>query len=320
MHHNVHFPDEDASDAGSVGSDQGKKRKRLTLINGKAKKKTGAKYKTITGLLNLGNTCFMNAVMQSLSHTDALREFVNVDQGKTLVSLEPSSPRSTRRTVSPTFVPKEGVSLWNDFYALIREMLYTTDIVINPGVFLQSLWTVVPMFKGYQQQDAQEFLRYLLERLHGELDPRNDVGSVIHSMFMGKLQSRVMCLSCKNVSKKEDAFMDLSLAIPDVFANRRNKVEELQNPCTLSNCLDDFFGTETLDEREKYLCTACKDMERVSKQFTITKLPNVLCLHIKRFKYSRSLRTKIDTYVAFPVLELDMEPYVVYVHLFVLKS
>jgi len=301
--------DEAESDVGSVGSDQAKKRKRVTL-NGK---KSPAKFKTITGLVNLGNTCFLNAVLQSLSHTDALREFVNLDQGRTVIGNQPTSPRPvTRRTASPTVV-SQGVSLWNDFYALLREMLFTKDVVVNPAVFLNSLWTVVPMFKGYQQQDAQEFMRFLLERLHAELDPKSDKGSVIQSMFMGKLQSHVMCLRCETVSKKLDDFMDLSLAIPDVFANRRNKVEELQDPCTLYDCLDEFFNTETLDEREKYLCTTCHDMERVSKKFTVTALPSVLCLHIKRFKYSRSLRTKIDTYVDYPILELDLAPYVSYV-------
>ena len=50
-------------------------------------------------------------------------------------------------------------------------------------------------------------------------------------------------------------------------------------------------------------------MERITKKFLIKRLPEVLCLHVKRFRYSRSARAKIDTYVQFPLVGLDMAPF-----------
>ncbi len=125
---------------------------------------------------------------------------------------------------------------------------------ISPEALFHVIWKVVPRFRGYQQQDAHEFLRYMLDRLHTELlallpgdlpflkktsassspySRRSAAAaaklasgipsshSLVTSVFGGTLQSEVMCLSCKTSSKKHDPFLDLSIDIPNQFSQLR---------------------------------------------------------------------------------------------------
>lgn len=189
----------------------------------------------------------------------------------------------------------------------------------------------MPSFRGYQQQDAHEFMRYLLDHLHRELQyscngasypvtPQdgvrlsttdskcciNGTSSVVTSIFGGILQNEVNCLICGTESRKFDPFLDLSLDIPSQFRQKRSKDQEPGPTCTLPDCLRSFTDLEELDETELYYCHKCKKRQKSTKKFWIQKLPKVLCLHLKRFHWTAFLRNKVDTYVDFPLKGLDM--------------
>ena len=70
------------------------------------------------------------------------------------------------------------------------------------------------------------------------------------------------------------------------------------------------FQVEELAETELYYCNSCKCKQKSTKRFWIRRLPNVLCLHIKRFRWNNFFRTKIDLRIKFPIKSLDMSPYV----------
>lgn len=67
---------------------------------------------------------------------------------------------------------------------------------------------------------------------------------------------------------------------------------------------------ETLAETELYYCNSCKCKQKSTKRFWIRRLPNVLCLHIKRFRWNNFFRTKIDLKISFPINALDMSQFV----------
>lgn len=154
---------------------------------------------------------------------------------------------------------------------------------------------------------------------------------MIGNIFGGILQNEVNCLECGFKSHKQDPFMDLSLDIPPSRAtsiaapssnssdnSNTSSASSLTNPetapdngaCHLIDCLSSFIELEELTETELYYCSNCQQKQRSTKRFWVRKLPEVLCLHLKRFRYNNFLRTKIDEFIQFPIRGLDMRRFV----------
>nr|XP_024000702.1 ubiquitin carboxyl-terminal hydrolase 21-like [Salvelinus alpinus] len=110
------------------------------------------------GLRNVGNTCFLNAVVQCLSHTRGLRDYclVKAYRQEMCSREEPHLMEAFSQVL---------LGLWD-----VNEENYNTEV--NPGKFYSVFKDAVPYFSGYSQQDAQEFLRFLLDRLHCEINRR----------------------------------------------------------------------------------------------------------------------------------------------------
>lgn len=287
------------------------------------------------GLKNLGNTCFMNSVLQSLSN---IEEFCNVLT--TLPSLDREQTKGTKETKKPG--PVNGVKAVTDGIILTEELkkvlvaLVQGDekTAISPDSLFQAIWKVVPRFRGYQQQDAHEFLRYMLDRLHTELlhllpahrlaqqswaddlrppprTPSAQSQSLVTSVFGGSLQSCVTCLTCQTSSKKLDPFLDLSIDIPQAHQGPVRKAKDGEKPpaCHIYDCLQKFVEREELADSERFFCSTCKSKQPSTKQFRIRRLPTVLCLHVKRFRWTAYARSKLDTFIEFPLAGLDMSSY-----------
>ncbi|XP_076444312.1 ubiquitin carboxyl-terminal hydrolase 3-like isoform X2 [Babylonia areolata] len=270
------------------------------------------------GLRNLGNTCFMNAVLQSLSNIQYFCGYI-----KQLPSLEDKAVKVKKYNPA-----KKSRDLGEDALVVeeLRKILVAlwqgNKTAISPESLFNVIWKVVPRFRGYQQQDAHEFMRYLLDRMHSELlqllpyptsnsqfITQKSTSTIVTAIFGGLLQNEVKCLICGIESKKHDPFLDLSLDIPSQFAVRQ-KPKEGDPVCKLSDCLHSFTDVEELEESELYMCSSCKRRQRSTKKFWIRRLPNVLCLHLKRFRWSTYCRVKLETFVEFPLSGLDMNCYV----------
>lgn len=112
--------------------------------------------------------------------------------------------------------------------------------------------------------------------------------SFVTNVFEGTLLSEVRCLVCGNESKKHDKFLDLSLDIPEKYYKNTttDDADKKQQPtCDIFDCLSSFVSIEELTETELYYCEKCKTKQRSTKRFWIRRLPSVLCLHIKRFRW-----------------------------------
>ena len=209
-------------------------------------------------------------------------------------------------------IRKTFISLWEG-----------TKSSISPDSLFHVIWKVVPRFRGYQQQDAHEFLRYILDHLHTELMQVSNAGikqtslgkdnSIVTTIFGGVLQNEVICLNCNQQFKKNDPFLDLSLDIP---VERKHKSQRLNDNCNENNkydlfdCLASFIQLEELADSELYYCPNCKQKHKSTKKFWIRRLPNVLCLHLKRFRWNNYFRTKVDSVIEFPLRGLDMNKYI----------
>ncbi|XP_077452121.1 ubiquitin carboxyl-terminal hydrolase 3 [Stigmatopora argus] len=284
-----------------------------------------------TGLRNLGNTCFMNAILQSLSN---IEQFSCYFKGLPAVALR-SGKTAGRRTYHTRSQGDTNVSLVEELRKTFSSLWQGNQSAFSPDSLFYAVWKIMPSFRGYQQQDAHEFMRYLLDHLHRELqhghngaaEPTspdspgggtrlsaadadghsNGTPSVVTSIFGGILRNEVNCLICGTESRKLDPFLDLSLDIPSRFRQKRSKDQEPGPTCTLRECLRSFTDLEELDETELYYCHKCKKRQKSTKKFWVQKLPKVLCLHLKRFHWTAFLRNKVDTYVEFPLKDLDMK-------------
>ncbi|KAL3634466.1 ubiquitin-specific protease ubp2 [Castilleja foliolosa] len=153
---------------------------------------------SIRGLVNLGNTCFFNSVMQNLLPIHSLREY--------LFELDES--------VGPLIASLRKFFLETNSEAGFKG-------AINPRSLFGSLCTKAPQFRGYQQHDSHELLRCLLNDLSTEelsARKRNESSitgpTFVDTIFGGQLSSTVSCLECGHSSTLYEPFLDLSLPVP----------------------------------------------------------------------------------------------------------
>mmetsp|Transcript_6057 Transcript_6057/g.21241 ORF Transcript_6057/g.21241 Transcript_6057/m.21241 type:complete len:199 (-) Transcript_6057:69-665(-) len=112
--------------------------------------------------------------------------------------------------------------------------------------------------------------------------------------------NKVRCGVCDSVSERREPFLDLSLSIPDGASGARTSLEE---------CLARHTSSEHLAGNERYCCETCGRCAEATKRIELVSLPKVLCVHLKRFHWHASGRSKLNTRVDCPLRSLDLAPY-----------
>uniref|UniRef100_UPI00398EB05F ubiquitin carboxyl-terminal hydrolase 2-like isoform X3 n=1 Tax=Pristiophorus japonicus TaxID=55135 RepID=UPI00398EB05F len=279
------------------------------LINQAKNSKTS---QGLVGLRNLGNTCFMNSILQCLSNTRELRDYC--------------IQNTYRRELNNR--SRTNTALMEEFAKLLQALwTSSSNDPISPSEFKTQIQKYAPRFVGYNQQDAQEFLRFLLDGLHNEVNRvsiRNKVvaedldhllddekgrrmwrkylereDSRIVDHFVGQLKSSLTCSECGYCSTVFDPFWDLSLPIS----------KKGYGEVSLMDCIRLFTKEDVLDGDEKPTCYRCKVRRKCTKKFTIQKFPKILVLHLKRFSEARVRTSKLSTFVNFPLKDLDLREF-----------
>ncbi|KAL1788523.1 ubiquitin carboxyl-terminal hydrolase 16 isoform X1 [Sigmodon hispidus] len=204
----------------------------------------------VKGLSNLGNTCFFNAVMQNLSQTPVLRELLKeVRMSGTIVKIEPPDLALTEPLEINLEPPGPLTLAMSQF---LNEMQENKKRIVTPKELFSQVCKKATRFKGYQQQDSQELLRYLLDGMRAEEHQRVSKGilkafgnstekldeevknkvkdyekkktilSFVDRIFGGELTSTIMCDECRTVSLVHESFLDLSLPVLDDQCGKKN--------------------------------------------------------------------------------------------------
>jgi len=273
------------------------------------------------GLTNLGNTCFLNVVLQALRYTPAICDIFLSNPGLDITPREDSKKKELLKAFH---------MLIQDFWA-VQAPLGTSPSLVPHG-FLHSFHNVLRDNEEYwyrprQQCDAAEALQYILDSLHDSMYRRvrmevagaastpEEISqlkaiqswaeffgkeySPIVSQFNGQNQIRVICTNCENVSERYEPWLMLKAPIPG-----GDKPGTLAP--TLKTCLDAAHEEETIDD---YMCDKCKGRHKAKLQNKISKLPGVLTMSLKRFT---NLGHKVRGPIKWNVDDVDFAPWMAF--------
>jgi len=253
----------------------------------------------ISTLINLGNTCFFNSVLQCLSHTPGLVDFI----------LQKPYPLTD--------------SLWREFTNLIKVMK-EKNYKLSPGD-LYTRFAVEKRKYSHEQEDAHEILFFLLSHFHEKLvwpkkkfrdlnENHHDLikssvvainqatkMSPINELFMGQFYQRVQCSSCKHINHN----------LGQTFTGLEMELTRTDNYVSIYDLFRSYCGKETMEDC--YNCDNCHGKGlTVYKKITFFRLPKYLIITFKRFDFFHQVGHKNQKFIDYPLENLDLTKYLGY--------
>ena len=248
------------------------------------------------GLRNLGNSCFMNAVLQCLAYTPCFNQY--------LAQIAIDIPKRCKHHKPRDFCA------WREVVMLLPRILtIPTHRHCTPRIMYNNMRKLSNTLRKGRQHDCHEYLQALFQSLkycqilqqrpltnfqsmHN--DPCNDT-TIIDTIFAGTYKQTISCCTCDNVSIQFNPFLDISLEIDNIDFN------------SLGDCLDNHFNTETLDNGNKYYCNNCNSKQKSIKTVSMYEPPNILVIQLKTFRFDAT-RSKINKRIEYPIT-LDVHKY-----------
>jgi ubiquitin carboxyl-terminal hydrolase 8 len=261
--------------------------------------------KGLTGLVNLGNKCYLNSTIACLSNTLKLTDYF------LSAKYQDDDPECTNRRKNEYYLVLSYLNL------LIN--IWETNQSIKPKSFIENISKFVNKYFTLQQQDSHECLMYILDILHkgicyeidveikGEVQNESDKlmkqsleqwkdfyksnYSMIIDTFNGMIYNKIDCVNCDFEENVFEPFNSLSLNINH------------DNSTTLTQCLDNYFSKP--EQINTWNCEKCKN-NGCAKTSNVWSLPNYLIVHLKRFTNDGK---KDYTQVDFPLDDLNLTSY-----------
>jgi ubiquitin C-terminal hydrolase len=269
--------------------------------------------KGLTGLANMGNTCFLNSCMQIFSHTYPFNDFLNNVEYKNKLNSKPE-----------TLLLIE----WDK----LRKMMWSENCTIAPGAFIKCVHKLARMkdkdiFTGWAQNDLPEFLLFVIDCFHTALLREVDMEikghiknnrdklakscyemmrkmytkeySEILKMFYGIHISHIISLEGDIKSSLPEPFFLINLPIPP----RSSRTA----PIRIEDCFFHYIHHEKLTGDDKWFNEETGEKEEVYKKISFWSLPDILVFDLKRFT---NTTRKNNELVEFPLTDLDLSNYV----------
>jgi ubiquitin C-terminal hydrolase len=291
------------------------------------------------GFYNYGNTCYANSVLQALYFCQPLRVALMNWSSQRAALLHLDAEKKHKESLTDTLMKvatsvASGGSSAKDMPLLAALSELFDEIgsqkkqtgTIKPFQFISTLKRQNIMFDSTSQQDAHEFLMYVLNEVSESLEKEekemvkklkelkrvqsdgeeggekenelaaargtgsaNSFKTFVQNIFQGTLTNETRCLTCESVSEREETFFDVPL--------------DVEQNCSVSHCLARFSKIERLAGTNKFHCECCGGLQEAEKRVRFKKLPNILVLHLKRFKYLEhpGIHAKLSHRVTFPI-------------------
>jgi ubiquitin carboxyl-terminal hydrolase 8 len=270
------------------------------------------KNKGLSGLANLGNTCFLNSSMQVISHTYELNHFLNSEIYKKKLKNKPESALLVE---------------WDN----LRKIMWSENCIIAPHKFVKTVQHVAKvkdqeLFTGYSQNDLPEFLLFIIDCFHSSIareitmtvagNVENECDKVAQKCF-----EMIKDRYSKEYSEIWNIFYAIHVSeICNLETNKRIKITpepyfiiDLPIPSnnktpTLMDCFDLYVEGEVLDGENAWYNDETKQKENIRKKISFWSFPQILVIDFKRFN-SRNVKNQI--LIDFPLDNLDLSKYVI---------
>lgn len=271
------------------------------------------KDKGLTGLANVGNSCYINSCLQALSNCYELNLFLDSDLFKKNINSK----------------SKEGLLLieWNK----LREMMWSENCVVAPYGFLNYMRTTAvfkqkDIFSSFAQNDVQEFLLFLLDCFHEGL--KREVQMTITGNI--KNEKDKLANTCfkmmRNMFKKEyseilNLFYGISVTLiksknnneilsisPEPFSLLSLSIPSNKKNIDIMNCFDYYCMEEIMEGENAWYNDETKKYEDIIKSIKFWNLPTILIIDLKRFTNSNK---KLHNLISINLEEVDLSNYVV---------